>query len=169
MKIKQNRKRGFSLVEMVITMAVTIILLSTITSLIVAVVNERKRSANDYDVSNNLYLAKNAVYDWYDNFAGETFTAVTTTEDNSNSITVTAAGKTFTITYDKGEKKLITPKYNGLYLSAVENMTFEVLNADGSPTGDTQSAGKTVIRVKIKYRGGSQPLTMLLAGRAKNA
>lgn len=167
MKTKQSRKRGFSLVEMVITMAVTIILLSTITSLIVAVVNERKRSANDYDVSNNLYLAKNAVYDWYDNFAGENYTVVTPTEDNS--ITVTAAGKTFTITYNESENKLITPKYNGLYLSAVENMTFEVLNADGSPTGDTPSAGATVIRVKIKYRGGSQPLTMLLAGRAKNA
>lgn len=156
MKRKTIRKRGFSLVETIITLAVTIILLSTITSLIVAVVDARKRSVTDYEVSNNLYLAKNALYDWYDDFAGENFTAVV---DPDGGIAVTAADKTFAVTFDKNSKTLTTPKYDGLALPTIDDIAFAVKSADGVDA----------IEVRIAYRGGSKPITMLFTGRLNDA
>lgn len=170
MKKKANRKRGFTLVEMVITIAVTIVLMSTITSLIVAVVDERRRSAVDYEVSNNLYLAKNAVYDWYDNFAGETFTALLTSSGEIGGVTITTAAGDFAFSFNKTEKTLTTPKYNRLFLSSLEDISFSIYNADGTPFDGTTPGGagsveNPIIKIQIAYRGGSKPVTMLLTGR----
>ena len=161
MKKNHSQKRGFTLVEVVITLAVTIILMTTISSLIVAVVSERRRSVGDYDVSNDLYFAENAVYDWFDNFAGSSFTLSAETDENGEIYGVIATvpggatgdGTEYKISFDAENKKLITPEYtDGWSFSTISNVTFNL-------NGNT-------IKVNITYDGASVPVSILLSGRA---
>lgn len=162
MKKNHSKKRGFTLVEVVITLAVTIILMTTITSLIVAVVSERRRSVGDYDVSNDLYFAENAVYDWFNRFAGDSFTLTEKKDENGYTYGVIATvpgGETgdnaeYEISFDSENKKLTTPGYSGGWtFSAISNITFTLLN-------------ENTIKVNITYDGASVPVSMLLSGRA---
>lgn len=163
MKKNHSQKRGFTLVEVVITLAVTIILVTTIASLIAAVVRERRRSVGDYDVSVDIYFAENAIYDWFDNFAGDSFTLTEEKGEDGYIYGVTAivrGGKQYKISFDKENKKLTTPKYSdGWTLSAISNITFEIYtaHADGT-TGN-------VIKASMSYEGANVPISILLSGR----
>lgn len=163
MKKNHSQKRGFTLVEVVITLAVTIILVTTIASLIAAVVSERRRSVGDYDVSVDIYFAENAIYDWFDNFAGDSFTLTEEKGEDGYIYGVTAivrGGKQYKISFDKENKKLTTPKYpDGWTLSAISNITFEIYtaHADGT-TGN-------VIKASMSYEGANVPISILLSGR----
>lgn len=163
MKKNHSQKRGFTLVEVVITLAVTIILVTTIASLIAAVVRERRRSVGDYDVSVDIYFAENAIYDWFDNFAGDSFTLTEEKGEDGYIYGVTAivrGGKQYKISFDKENKKLTTPKYpDGWTLLAISNITFEIYtaHADGT-TGN-------VIKASMSYEGANVPISILLSGR----
>lgn len=164
MKKNHSQKRGFTLVEVVITLAVTIILMTTISSLIVAVVSERRRSVGDYDVSVDIYFAENAIYDWFDNFAGDSFTLTEEKDEDGNIygvIAIVSGGRQYKISFDKENKKLTTPKYpDGWTLSEISNITFEIYtaHADGT-TGN-------VIKASMSYEGANVPISILLSGRA---
>lgn len=177
MKKKLSRKRGFTLVEMIITLAVTIILVTSIASLIVAVVNERMRSGNDYNVSADIYFAENAVYDWFDNFAGDdsvTLAGESGRDGKICGITATVPGEAtgvpaaeYRIFFDARNKRLITPKYtDGWTFSKIIDIDFEIYAADADGAGADGAFGKDVIKVNITYDGSSVPVSILLSGRA---
>ena len=172
MKKKLSRKRGFTLVEMIITLAITIILVTSIAALITAVVSERRRSGSDYNASADIYFAESAVYAWFENFAGEdsyTLSAKYGGDGRICGVTAivgdgaAAQSKEYNIFFDAENKKLITPEYaDGWFFSTIKNITFEIYAA-----GTDGGTGGNAIKVNITYDGASKPISLLLSGRAK--
>lgn len=67
-RVDNLRKRGFTLVETLIAMSVTLVLLSMIMSLIVSVIKNTQKNEHENSVHNDLNITKANISNWYNSF-----------------------------------------------------------------------------------------------------
>lgn len=159
MKGKSKRKRGYSLVELTIAMVVTIVLMSSIISLVAAVLKESERSTKDYGLSSELLLARQGLYTWFNSFAGyesggEEYKFVNDLESGYEGVNVYKDGEVVSsIYFDDLNRKLVSDDFGGYpTFSLIYFMTFDVYDDN-------------VIKVSILYDGCRQPIVYLFSGK----
>ena len=154
---KRNKsRRGFSLVELVIAMAVTLTLMSTIATLLVCVINERKRAVEDYDISSELVLVKNYTSGWFNAYVGygeqarKYSFAVFADEDFNGGVNV-KDGETVVaaLTFNSENKTLSSESYGTVTISYIDGISF--------------TAYDNVIKISVSHRGCAQPMILILS------
>lgn len=171
------RKRGFTLVETVISMAVTLVLLSMIMSLIVAVIENTRKNEHENAVHNDLSITEAQIRNWYNSFGdfeyGERvyeFSAVERSENDEGETvyravdggdllavyragSATAEGEVLpvaTLVFDRDTKILsCSNKYGRFNLKNIDAVSFEKKDE--------------VIKASVYYDGEALPLILLLS------
>jgi len=154
-KSKKSR-RGFSLVELTIAMVVTMTLLSTIATLLVCVINERKRAVTDYEISNELVLVKNYTSGWFNSYVGyeedsPKYDFVVFSEDFDGGINVTdeTGSVVSSLTFNTENKTLSSASYGTITFKYIDYITF--------------TAYDNAIKLSVSHRGCAQPMTYILS------
>lgn len=154
---KRNKsRRGFSLVELTIAMAVTLTLMSTIATLLVCVINERKRAVEDYDISSELVLVKNYTNGWFNDYVGygeqaeKCSFALFSDEDFNSGVNVKNGGTVVdSLTFNSENKTLSSATYGTVTFSYIDGISFTVYD--------------NVIKLSVSHRGCAQPTILILS------
>ena len=171
-----SRKKGFTLVEMVIAMAVTLVLLSMIMSLIVSVIKNTQKNEHENSVHNDLNIAEINISNWYNAFGDFNgkyiydFSPVEITQNETGKDVYTKVSNAAVLAvFNAGtetETGVITPiatinfntetqilhcsnKYGRLLLKNIDEITF--------------SKKGNIIKASIYYDGEKIPIILLLS------
>ena len=161
MKVTARRsRRAFTLVELVISLVVTMILLGSIATLVVMVIRQSERNEHDTAVVRDIALAHTAVYTWYDAFSGyelgvdgvERCVITVSDPEGNRAVTVTRGGETVgEMRFDAEADTLRTT--GGSVVAAlftqIDDMRFDVYD-------------DRVLKVSVWYDGKPTPLVYLL-------
>ena len=157
MKVTARRsRRAFTLVELVISLTVTMILLGSIATLVVMVIRQSERNEHDTAVVRDIALAHTAVYTWYDAFSGydgvEGCVITVSDPEGNRAVTVTRGGETVgEMRFDAEADTLRTtggPVVAALF-TQIDDMRFDVYD-------------DRVLKVSVWYDGKPKPLVYLL-------
>ncbi len=143
-------KRGFTLAEMAVAMAVTAVLLVSITTLVVMIVKESERNAADNRSAQDVQLVRVLVTGWFGNFSGRGYEFTADADENGSVLRASRDGEASgSVAYRAGKLSV-----NGVLfgVESVKEVTFEVV-----PGG----AFDSVIKVCVDY-GGAAPMVLLL-------
>lgn len=145
MRGKGNNKRGFTLAEMAIALAVTAVLLVSITTLVIMIAKESGRNAKDSEITQQTQLVRTLVTGWFGNYSGQEYTIACTEHELVASRDGAEAGR---LRYDAEAGRMIS---NGIALGVAE---LRDVRFQGYENG--------VIKVAVTYSASAAPMVILL-------
>lgn len=144
MRGKGNNKRGFTLAETAIALAVTAVLMVSITTLVIMIAKESGRNAKDSEITQQTQLVRILVTGWFGNYSGQEYTIACTEHELVAMNGVEVAGR---LRYDVEGGRMIS---NGIVLGVEE---LREVSFQGYKNG--------VIKVAVTY-SASAPMVILL-------
>ena len=144
MRGKGNNKRGFTLAETAIALAVTAVLMVSITTLVIMIAKESWRNAKDSEITQQTQLVRTLVTGWFGNYSGQEYTIACTEHELVAMNGVEVAGR---LRYDVEGGRMIS---NGIVLGVEE---LREVSFQGYKNG--------VIKVAVTY-SASAPMVILL-------
>ena len=138
MRGKGNNKRGFTLAEMAIALAVTAVLLVSITTLVIMI-------AKESEITQQTQLVRTLVTGWFGNYSGQEYTIACTEHELVAMNGVEVAGR---LRYDAEAGQMIS---NGIALGVAE---LRDVRFQGYENG--------VIKVAVTYSASAAPMVILL-------
>lgn len=144
MRGKGNNKRGFTLAETAIALAVTAVLMVSITTLVIMIAKESGRNAKDSEITQQTQLVRTLVTGWFGNYSGQEYTIACTEHELVAMNGVEVAGR---LRYDVEGGRMIS---NGIVLGVEE---LREVSFQGYKNG--------VIKVAVTY-SASAPMVILL-------
>ena len=143
MRGKGNNKRGFTLAEMAIALAVTAVLLVSITTLVIMIAKESGRNAKDSEITQQTQLVRTLVTGWFGNYSGQEYTIACTEHE-----LVASRDGADRLRYDAEAGQMIS---NGIALGVAE---LRDVRFQGYENG--------VIKVAVTYSASAAPMVILL-------
>ena len=157
MKAKISQKKGFTIAELAVALAVTIVLLGSIVTLLSLVINQAQQNEQDAKVVNDLTVVRTTVHDWFYTFfdydadqAPCVLQAVDAT--NCGVLVCRDAENVGEINYD-AETKVLSMKgasLSSIQLEVIDDIRFTIYE-------------KNVMKVSVWYNGKSTPVVYLLS------
>lgn len=145
MRGKGNNKRGFTLAETAIALAVTAVLMVSITTLVIMIAKESGRNAKDSEITQQTQLVRTLVTGWFGNYSGQEYTIACTEHELVASRDGAEAGR---LRYDAEAGQMIS---NGIALGVAELRDVRF-----------QGYGNGVIKVAVIYSASAAPMVILL-------
>lgn len=179
---KSQSKKGFSLIELLIAMTVTLVVLALISTLFAAAMNTRKRESQRTDALTSAQAALNVMSREIANsgygisIAGQTNNGIVLADSDSKTIhfranlvnsdlTTSSPGEDLTYFYDSATKSIVrydpndNPK-TSVIVNRISDVTFTYFNYAGSNSLGTQTAVPSIDtgRVRINVSVTLDPL-----------
>ncbi len=161
MQNKLARKKAFTLVELAVAMAVTVVFLALISVLLVTLLDEKEETNQDARIAYELLLAESRVESWFYAFSaveqGQSACTFEVLPENLNKVVAYRNGEEVgTISYDSENKSLISSDRERVTeFKDITNITFEVI--DGS-----------AVKIVISFESLKTPIVRLFAQKGDN-
>ena len=161
MRNKLAGKKAFTLVELAVAMAVTVVFLALISVLLVTLLDEKEETNQDARIAYELLLAESRVESWFYAFStveqGQSACTFEVLPENLNKVSAYRNGEVVgTISYDVENKSLISSDRERVTeFKDITNVTFEVID------------GKAV-KITISFESLKTPIVRLFTQKGDN-
>ena len=161
MQNKLARKKAFTLVELAVAMAVTVVFLALISVLLVTLLDEKEETNQDARIAYELLLAESRVESWFYAFSaveqGQSACTFKVLPENLNKVSAYRNDELVgTISYDVENKSLISSDRERVTeFKDITNITFEVINGNA-------------VRITVSFESLKTPIVRLFTQKGDN-